>query len=359
MRRTLVGRVAPALALVAVATLVVACGGSDAPSESASAEKSGGAMTLTTWGGAYQIGQTKAFATPFGDESGAKVTVTSPTDYAKLKSMVKTGNVVWDVVDVEPFITRQGCEEGWLEKVDQTNIPQDAFLASMKPSPCGVPNGAYTTMIAFQPDKFTGAEPQNWADFFDTKRFPGKRAIQNYAAPGPLEAALLADGVSKEELYPLDVDRAFRKLSTIRKDLVFYGSGDQSEQLMRSGEVVMCACWASRMFDLESQGVDVGRTWNQQVIGYDDFVIPKGAKNATTATEFIKFAVSPESQVRMTEFVPWGPSTTEAAAKPADATKEWVPTTPERLKVAISTDYDWWTENFDDVASAYQQWLLK
>jgi putative spermidine/putrescine transport system substrate-binding protein len=157
MRRTLVGRVAPALALVAVATLVVACGGSDAPSESASAEKSGGAMTLTTWGGAYQIGQTKAFATPFGDESGAKVTVTSPTDYAKLKSMVKTGNVVWDVVDVEPFITRQGCEEGWLEKVDQTNIPQDAFLASMKPSPCGVPNGAYTTMIAFQPDKFTGA----------------------------------------------------------------------------------------------------------------------------------------------------------------------------------------------------------
>jgi putative spermidine/putrescine transport system substrate-binding protein len=61
----------------------------------------------------------------------------------------------------------------------------------------------------------------------------------------------------------------------------------------------------------------------------------------------------------MTKFVPWGPSTTDAAAKPADETKEWVPTTPERLKVAISTDYEWWTENFDDVASAYQQWLLK
>ncbi|MEA2288389.1 MAG: hypothetical protein QOD55_386, partial [Solirubrobacteraceae bacterium] len=84
MRRRLVGRVAPALALVGVAAVVAACGGSDSESDATSAAEGGGALTLTTWGGAYQIGQTKAFATPFGEESGAKVTVTSPTDYAKL-----------------------------------------------------------------------------------------------------------------------------------------------------------------------------------------------------------------------------------------------------------------------------------
>ena len=56
-----------------------------------------------------------------------------------------------------------------------------------------------------------------WADLFDTAKIPGKRTFYKWSAPGVLEIALLADGVAPDKLYPLDLDRAFKKLDTIKK----------------------------------------------------------------------------------------------------------------------------------------------
>jgi putative spermidine/putrescine transport system substrate-binding protein len=355
----------PAVLLALSALTVAACGGGGESSTAAGSGSGGGGgggqMTFTTWGGALQEGQQKAFALPFQQQDNVKVNLATPVDYAKLKSMVQTNNVVWDVVDVESYISRRGCEEGWLEKLDFSVIKRDAFLASMPTTACSVPTGSFPVAMAYRTDKFPDAHPQTWAEFFDTKRFPGKRSFPKYAAgSGVLEAALLADGVPKDKLYPLDVDRALRKLDSIKKDIVWWTSGDQSEQLMQSGEVTLCACWSTRMYDLKvNQDSPVAIEWKDHVLGWDDFVIPKGAPNRAAAMRFIAYATQPASQIKLTETTPWGPSTTEAAAKPSPATAAWVPTTPEHLKLGVPIDYGWWAKNATEMDTKFAQWLLQ
>jgi putative spermidine/putrescine transport system substrate-binding protein len=231
----------------------------------------------------------------------------------------------------------------------------------MPRTPCSVPNGAFGLTMAYNTDKFSAANhPRSWAEFFDTKRFPGKRSFPKYAESGILEAALLADGVQKDKLYPLDVARAYRKLDTIKKDIVFWESGDQSEQLMGTGEVTLCACWATRMYDAKTnQDAPVAIEWQDAIYGWDDFVVPKGAKNLKAAMQFINYGTHPDQEVAMTKYTPWGPSRVEAAANADAATKAWVPTTPEHAAIGVPINYDWVTANATKLDEQFSQWLLK
>jgi putative spermidine/putrescine transport system substrate-binding protein len=318
-----------------------------------------GSMTFNTWGGAYQAAQEKAIVGPFEKQTGIDVTVDNPIDYAKLKAMVVADNVTWDVADVEPFVSADYCRQGLLEKLDFKMIPKSRFLPEMPTTPCSVPNGAFTLLIAYRADKFKGAQPKSWADFFDLQKFPGKRAMPNYAQSGDLEAALIADGVPRSKLYPINAKRAFAKLDTIKKDIVWWSSGDQSAQLVRNGEVAMCACWVTRMHDIHKQGTKVKVVWNGQIYGWDDFVIPKGAPNKAEAMRFIAFATNSKQEIAMTRYTPWGPSTKFAAAHPSPKTAAWIPTTPAHKKVGVPLNYKWWSPNADRMTKQFTQWQLK
>ena len=92
--------------------------------------------------------------------------------------------------------------------------------------------------------------PQSWADFFDTEKFPGKRALRK----GPrqaLEFALMADGVPLDQIYatlatPEGVDRAFKKLDSIRTTRLVGGRRSAAAAL-GSGEVVMTSAYNGRI----------------------------------------------------------------------------------------------------------------
>jgi putative spermidine/putrescine transport system substrate-binding protein len=365
MRRAVLTRGGAVLLTGAVIAVAAGCGGSDNSSSDSKAtavsgSSGGGQMTFNTWGGAYQEAQQKAIVGPFQQSAGVKVNVTQPIDYAKLKSMVTTGNVVWDVADVEPYVSRRGCKEGWLEKLDYKVVDPSGFLSTMPRTACSVPNGAFGLTMAYRSDKWSASNhPKTWADFFDTKKFPGKRSFPKYAESGILEAALLADGVPKDKLYPIDAARAFRKLDTVKKDIVFWESGDQSEQLMQSGEVTLCACWATRMYDAQAnQDTPIAIEWQDAIYGWDDFVVPKGAKNLKRAMEFINYGTHPTQEIAMTKYTPWGPSRTKAAAATDATTRAWVPTTPEHAKIGVPINYDYWGDNAPKLDEQFAQWLL-
>jgi putative spermidine/putrescine transport system substrate-binding protein len=348
----------------AAATGVAACGSSSSSgggggSGSSSANASG-PITFDTWGGAYQEAQQKSFVPAFEKQTGIHVNVTNPIDYSKLKAMVQSKNVIWDVADVEPYVAYQDCKNGLLEKLDFSVVKQK-FLSSMPTTPCSVSNGAFGLAIAYRSDKFSaGNQPTSWSDFFNTKKFPGKRAVPNYAESGLLEAALLADGVPKDKLYPLDYQRALKKLDTIKSDLVYWQSGDQSEQLMESGEVTMCACWPTRMYDAHlTQNTPISEVWNDALYGYDVDVVPKGAPHVSEAMKFIAFLTQPSQEIAMTKYVPWGPSTPQAAANPDSATASWIPTSPQHRAAGVAINYGWWGPNAPKLDTIFAKWLLQ
>src|SRR5580700_1787510 len=134
------------------------------------------------------------------------------------------------------------------KKLDITKLPNAAAMPENYRSPYSVAYEFYSSVLAYSQTKYpAGAAPDSWADFWDVKKFPGRRALRNHPL-ATLEAALMADGVAPDELYPLDVDRAFKKLEQIKPYItVWWTSGAQSAQLLNDGEVDMVMAWNGRV----------------------------------------------------------------------------------------------------------------
>ena len=309
-------------------------------------------MAFTSWGGTTQEAQTKSWAAPFEASSGIKVLQDGPTDYGKLKAMVDAGNVTWDVVDVEMDFAIKAAKDGLLEPIDYAVVPK-ADLDPRFSNEHAVGSFYYSFVLAWNKGAVPG-EPAGWADMFDTKKFPGKRTFYKWSAPGVIEIALLADGVPADKLYPLDLDRAFKKLDTIKSDIVWWGGGAESQQLIASGEAAFGQLWNGRVFALQQDGTDVGVAWNQNLTAADVLVVPKGAKNKASAMKFLAAATSPTGQAKFAEASGYAPINTKAKAEmPADAVKAL----PDaHVEGQINLDMNYLAEHSDEIATRWYAW---
>ena len=183
----------------------------------------GRGLVFTSYGGAFQKAQANAWLKPYSKETGTEIRQDSPTDYAKLQSMVENNQVIWDVVDVGNDFGLESTAD-LLEPLDYSVIDKGSILEGYA-TKYRVANIIYSNILAYNTEQIDGT-PRNWVDFFDTQKFPGARGL--YKNPSQtLEAALLGDGVPPENLYPLDVDGALNKLDTIKDQIVWWEIGGQ------------------------------------------------------------------------------------------------------------------------------------
>ena len=314
----------------------------------------GKSLTFVSFGGAYQEAQTKAMLEPAEKKFGVTFKQDGPTDYAKIKTQVASQRVDWDVVDSDPFFAMQQC--GKLVEPIDTRIVDTSKMPKELVSKCAVPSMTYAYVLAYNTDKFGDDPPQGWKDFFDTQKYPGKRALWNYSQGGGYEAALLADGVPEDQLYPIDYDRAFKKLDTIKDDLVFWESGAQSQQMAESGEVDMMLIWNGRLYNAVENGSKFAPQWNQNMSVYDVFMVPKGTEDKDAAMGFIAYATSAEAQARLTEEIPYSPIHADAKPKVSGRLKSYLTTQPEVQDKAILVDQQWWADNYDDASQRWTAW---
>ena len=212
-------------------------------------------LVFTGWGGTTQDVEMKEWSDKFAAKENVTILQDGPTDYGKLKAMIDAGAVTWDVVDVEADYGVQAGREGLLEKLD-FGIIDKSRLDPRFVTDYAVGGFYYSTLIGCNKGAVPAC-PKTWAELFDTKKFPGKRAFYKWSTPGVLEAALLADGVAPDKLYPLDLDRAFKKLDTIKRDIVWWAAGAQSQQLLASAETPYGAFWNGRLNAVAESGVPV------------------------------------------------------------------------------------------------------
>lgn len=335
-------------AVLAVAFGVSSCAAGTGDDESSSDE-----LTFVSWGGGYQDAQESEIVQPWADEEGVTVRSDGPTDYTKLQAQVESGNVEWDVVTLEPFWAIANC--GTLLEEIEGDLDTDA-LPEEAVSDCGIPFDILSYMVMYDADQFGDDPPTSWADFFDTEKYPGKRGVWNYAPGGALEAALLADGVPADDLYPLDVDRAFDKLDTIRDDIAYYDTGAQQVQQMQSGEVAMTIAWSGRGLDAVRSGANYEPIWDDHLMLVDSLAVPKGSDNVDKAVELIEYATSVESQERFLEAYTYGSVNDEAQPELDELGRKFSPTEEGHFEMGRFMDQQWWADNLDAVSEEWTKW---
>jgi putative spermidine/putrescine transport system substrate-binding protein len=312
-------------------------------------------LVFSSWGGTTQDAQKAAWADKFTEKTGINVLQDGPTDYGKLKAMVEANAVTWDVVDVEGDYAAQAGKKGLLEKLDFSVIDKSK-LDPRFVTEYSVGSFYYSFVIGCNKD-VVDACPKTWADLFDTEKFPGKRAFYKWSAPGVIEAALLADGVPADKLYPLDLDRAFKKLDTIKGDIIWWSGGAQSQQLLASAEAPFGSLWNGRMTALAQTGVSVETSWEQNITAADSLVVPKGAKNKEAAMQFIALATSAQAQAELANLTGYAPINLDS---PELMNAELAKTLPDAQTASqVNADMNYWAENRDAIGERWYAWQAK
>ena len=308
-------------------------------------------LVFTSYGGSFQRAQAQAWLKPYSKQTGSKIRQDSPTDYAKLQDMVENDRVIWDVVDVGNDFGLESTGD-LLEPLDYSVIDKDLILEGYA-SKYRVACMLYANVLAYNTERVEGT-PNGWVDFFDTQKFPGKRGLHNVPSE-TLEVALLGDGVSPENLYPLDVDRALNKLDTIKGQIVWWESAAQSQQQIADGEVALISAWNGRVQTEINSGAPVEIQWNQNLQTADYLVVPKGTARRDEAMELIAYCVSGENNHRLSEYIEYAPVNRESIPKVDPQVAPQLPTA--HRDVGVTYNAQWWDDNREAVTERFNEWV--
>ena len=281
--------------------------------------------------------------------------------------MVESKHVSTDVIlgDVAHAII--GCNEGFLEPFDLTQFGDKNDYLPGTMWECGIPTELVSQLYAYNADRIPAAwgtaRPTTIADMFDTKKFPGKRALSVRALSGVAEKVLMADGVPPKEVYKVlgteaGLNRFFAKLDAIRDDIVFYTSNAQPIQLLSSGEVAIIQSSNGRIWaainDNKQNFVPV---WDGQVYYPDVWFIPKGG-NKALAVKFLQFITQPKIMAALTNHIPYAPVRVSAQPFVSEKMQPHLTTSNDLSKGTLS-DMTWWSNHEDDFNKRFQTWLAK
>ncbi|RXG90903.1 ABC transporter substrate-binding protein [Bradyrhizobium vignae] len=347
---------------VAVLAVIGLAAGAIAPPKLAFA---GDQLTITSFGGPAQDALRKAVFDPFSKASGIKVNEdVFNGEISKIRAMVQSKSVSWDVVDLYPGLAGQLCAEGTLEPIDwkKLGLDRSSFIEG-ETTDCGVPEVVTGKIIAYTKDKFPNG-PKTIADFFDTKKFPGKRGLQKRPVEN-LEWALIADGVPIKDVYkvlstPAGVEQAFKKLDTIKQDIVWFQTSSQAPQLLADGQVVMAAAYSHRIVDaVKNSGKHFQIMWDTQQLSMGVWVIPAGSPHVDAAYKFLAFAGLPQPQAHFSSIMPCGPTNKEALALVDPAILPDLPNAPDHMANSLLISAAFWSEKGDELTQRFTVWVAK
>lgn len=312
-------------------------------------------LTVVSWGGNYHQGVEEALAKPFEKEFGVHVTLVDTPDLARVKAQVMTNNVQWDVFDAVGPMAMTGAKNGYWEPLDPALFDQRDLIAPM--TKFAVPFYGFTGGICWDNSKYpAGKHPETFADYFDVKKFPGQRTLRNRASE-TLEIALLADGVPPEKLYPLDVDRAFRALNRIKPYIgKWVDQTPQTVSLVETGQVDFSYTYSTRVKAAQEAGKPIDFSFKQTLTGLEYLVVLKNAPNKANAMKFVQFAMRPDRQAALMDYLGNTPASKKALPLVKPDVRKWLSDPSNKLNI-ISNDV-WWAEHYDEITLRFKEWVL-
>ena len=320
-------------------------------------------ITVVNFGGANGNAQKVAYFGPYEKATGNKIVgVEYNGEQAKIKAMVEAKKVNWDVVEVESPDVARGCDEGLFEKLDYSKIGNKSDFMPVAVHECGIGVFVWSTVMAYNADKLKTA-PVTWADFWDVKKFPGKRAMRKGARYN-MEFALMADGVAVGDVYKVlatkdGADRAFKKMTELKPNIQWWEAGAQPPQFLVAGDVAMTTAYSGRIDAAQREGKNLKITWTGGIYDLDYWVMPKGTPNKDAALKFIALASSADAQAEYARNISYGPTNTKALAKLDAKVLNELPTSPTNAKTALQFNVGFWADQGEALEKRFAAWAAQ
>ncbi|MCF6110412.1 extracellular solute-binding protein [Mesorhizobium muleiense] len=313
-------------------------------------------------GGATTRARDETTNKDFVAETGIALKSDFNADTTKFFATVDSGApILWSLIE---FPTKgdfiRARDAGYVEKldtsvIDLSKLDKDAY------DDYGVDVMRYGIVLTYNTDKFSGATaPASLRDLYDLQKFPGKRCMFKYPQFGAiLESALLADGVSREKLYPLDLDKAFAKLDSIKSDILWWSNGDDAIRLLSSGECSIGVAWSGRVYNaVKNDKAPLAIAWQDSLYSSAVYAVPKGAPNAAAGQAMIAhFIADTEGQKALVKQITY--ATGIAGLSPADYGEDvatWI-VAGDNARKAILENADYYAKNLPDVVDRFNRWV--
>lgn len=305
-------------------------------------------LVVVSAGGSYEEAFRKAVLDPFQRETGIKVTYVSPADEAAFKVQVDSNNLQWDVTELSNPAFREDASK-YCEEIDYGAFDKETLdnLVPEAKTKYAVGLLVFSTVMAFSTAEYPADKPRprSWAEFWDASTFPGPRSLRTCATgdSATIEFALLAAGVPKDKLYPIDFDKAFASLDRIKPHITKYWNvGAEPGQLLSDRQVAMSSAWNGRMQALKDQGAGVDYQWDEGQLSPTHFVVQKGTKNRAAAMRFVAYTATAQAQARLNSIIFYGPLNRAAFKYIEPKVAARLPTAPEHIDKQFFFDLAYW-----------------
>jgi putative spermidine/putrescine transport system substrate-binding protein len=310
-------------------------------------------LVMVTWGGAYQDLLQKVFVTPFSDETKIPMRLVSGPDLAKAKAQIMTGNIEWDLFDGVAAQITSGEVEGLWEPVQASAFDPADMVIPFRAS--SAPFLIFAGGIGYVPGRAKDGHPKTFAEFWDVKAFPGRRALRTRISE-TLEVALLADGVDPKNLYPLDIERGFKSLDRIKPHVAkWIDQTPQTISLLQSNEIDYVYTYNGRVASARKEGADIGFATEQTLILNQYLAVLKGSKRRDEAMKFLSFVLRPDRQAEFANAYYSIPVRKSAMSHMSAEVRPAVPDVTNPRNVVMNDS--WWTTNFVTLDRRFKEWL--
>jgi len=313
----------------------------------------GGQVVVANYGGITLEGFEAAYFDDFTAETGIEV-ISADADVARYVQMSESGESEWDSIDADGFANVDWINRGLVQEMS-ADVPRASLVPDEYKDYIA---GAYTQsfVLAYRASALD-REPTSWKDFWDVEGLPGNRGWPGYYI-GTAEAALLADGVAADELFPLDFDRAFGKLDEIKSDLTFFESYAAGAQALQAGTVDMILLPNGRVTPLMAEDDDVKIMWDENLFyPFTGFTISQGAPNPEAMNKLMVYMQDPARQAEFAEITGYGPTVDGALELLSPETAAILPGTEEHMRNAVTIDQVTLSSQTDEYVRRYSEWL--
>ncbi len=304
-------RIAATVAVLALTALLLpalsACSGSD-----------GGTVTLNVynWGEYISDGSEGTFDTNaefeawYFENFGKRVRV-NYTTYASNEDMyakLKSGAVRYDIVIPSDYMIELMIEEGMLEEIDFSNIPNYQYILDDYKGLFYDPENKYSVPFSYgmvgiiYNTSMVEGEPDSWELMWD-ERYSGK--VLNFNNPrDAFGTAMYRLGIDVNTTAHEDWDLAFEALKA-QKPLVQSYVMDEIFNKMKGASAAIAPYYAGDFLTMYGDNEDLAFFYPREGtnVFVDAVCIPRGTQHKDVAEAYINFLLSEEAAVANAEYI--------------------------------------------------------